>query len=374
MRLHWRGKCASIMRPPLQHSLSMITDQQELYRWNKRAAAQPQGRTVLDLEADSLHRHREKLCLIQYGDAGGVVIIDPLALEDMRLFTLWLEEADVWMHGADYDMSLLQNAYGILPHMILDTQIAARLLGFRAFGLAALVEHFYDIHLSKKNQKADWGKRPIPPDMEQYAAGDVQYMLGMADILVAELKSKGRFDWFMESCACNLEKGRQRFKEGAQDPWRIKGCGSLNRRGLAALRELWLWRDAEAAEWDRPAFMVCSNDELLRWSTALEEFRPVTPHRSFHTHRAARFRHAVEHFQLMDEEEYPLRPRHERREQDAGFDSCLEAWIARRNAVAAELDIEECMIASRAQLEHVAADEEKGLAALMSWQRSLLEG
>lgn len=350
----------------------MITDSQELFEWKKRAAAQPQARTVLDLEADSLHRHREKLCLIQYGDADGVVIIDPLAIEDMRLFTLWLELADVWMHGADYDICLLQNAYGILPHMILDTQIAARLLGFRAFGLAALVEHFYGIRLSKKNQKADWGKRPIPPDMEQYAAGDVQYMLGMADQLVDALREKGRYEWFLESCVCNLEKGRRRFAEGSQEPWRIKGCGRFNRRGLAALRALWQWRDAEAAEWDRPSFMVCSNDELLRWSAALEEFRTVSPHRSFHTHRAARFRKAVEEFQLTDEEDYPQRIRHERHESDAHFESRLESWIAHRNAVAAELGVEECIIASRSQLDQIAADEAEGLAALMSWQRDLL--
>ena len=159
----------------------MIEDAQALFEWKQRAARQKQGRTVLDLEADSLHRHREKLCLIQYADEeDGVCIIDPLAIEDMSLFTLWLQEADVWMHGADYDMSLFQGAYGVLPHMILDTQIAARLVGFRQFGLAALVEHYYGIVLSKKNQKADWGKRPIPPAMQEYAQGDVKFMLEMA--------------------------------------------------------------------------------------------------------------------------------------------------------------------------------------------------
>lgn len=350
----------------------MITDTQGLYEWKQRASAQAQGRTVLDLEADSLHRHREKLCLIQYADADGVAIIDPLAIEDMKLFTLWLEGADVWMHGADYDMSLLQNAYGILPHMILDTQIAARLLGFRQFGLAALVEHFYDVVLSKKNQKANWGLRPMPPEMREYAQGDVKYMLGMADQLVADLQSKGRYDWFLESCACNLEHGRERFNTVAQDPWRIKGSGKLNRRGLAALKTLWTWRDREAAEMDRPCFMVCGNNELLRWSEALQEFRPVFPHKGFHQHRAARFRKAVERFQLMDEHDYPHFPKRERPKPDPKFEQKLEHWTAIRDAVAADLDLEIAIIASRSQLEAIAAHEEEGLQRLMSWQRELL--
>ncbi|MBQ3142943.1 MAG: hypothetical protein IJB89_00320 [Akkermansia sp.] len=356
----------------LAYARNMIADAESLFDWKQRAARQPQGRTVLDLEADSLHRHREKLCLIQYADEDGVAIIDPLAIEDMSLFTLWLEEADVWMHGADYDMSLLQNAYGVLPHMILDTQIAARLLGFRQFGLAALVEHFYGIVLSKKNQKADWGRRPIPAAMQEYAQGDVKFMLGMADKLVAQLQNLGRYDWFLESCAANLQHGYERYSTVAQDPWRIKGCGKFEPRGLAALRELWSWRDREAALMDKPSFMVCSNNDLLRWSLALQEFRPVSPLHCFHNHRAARFRKAVEHFQLMDEDDYPSQPKREKHETDPRFEANLAHWSAQRDALAEELNLEGSLIASRAQLESIANNEEKGFARLMSWQRSLL--
>ena len=350
----------------------MITDSEALFQWKVRATAQPQGRTVLDLEADSLHRHREKLCLIQYADAEGVVIIDPLALEDMRLFTLWLEQTDVWMHGADYDMSLLQNAFGTLPHMILDTQIAARLLGFQQFGLAALVEHYYGVVLSKKNQRANWGLRPMPDDMKEYAQGDVKYMLEMADKLVAELHQTGRYDWFIESCECNLQHGRDRHASSGQDPWRIKGSGRLTRRGLAALRTLWTWRDQEAAAVDRPAFVVCSNDDLLRWSTALQEFRYVSPLHSMHAHRANRFRKAVERFHLMDEEEYPSVLKRTHHETDAHFDARVDRWAARRNVLAEQLALDPSLIATRSQIEAIASNEDKGLAQLMNWQRNLL--
>ena len=350
----------------------MIDNQESLHAWRQRAAAKPQGRTVLDLEADSLHRHREKLCLIQYADEDGVCIIDPLAIEDMGDFTRWLQETDVWMHGADYDMSLFQGAYGVLPHMILDTQIAARLLGFRAFGLAALVEHFYGIVLSKKNQKADWGKRPIPAEMQEYASGDVKYMLEMAGKLTARLKELGRHDWFLESCACNLQHGRERFETVMEDPWRIRGSGKLNRRGLAALRALWTWRDAEAAKMDRPAFMVCSNDDLLRWSETLQEFRVVEPRSRMHAQRANRLRKTIERFQLMDEHDYPRIPKRVRHEQDPHFEVHMAHWTAKRDTIAEQLGIEPALIASRIQLEAVSNHEDAGLAALMAWQRALL--
>ena len=352
----------------------MITDSQALFEWKTRAMAQPAGRTVLDLEADSMHRHHEKLCLIQYADEQGVAIIDPLAIEDLRLFAVWMEGTDIWMHGADYDMSLLQNAFGTLPRLILDTQIAARLLGFRQFGLAALVEHFFGVALSKKNQKADWGQRPMSAEMKEYAQGDVKYMLGMADILVERLKKAGRYDWFIESCRLQMQKGRERHQASGNEPWRIKGSGNLEARGLAALRELWNWRDEEAASWDRPAFMVCTNDELIRWSHALQEFRSIYPPHYFHSHRANRFRKAVERFQLLDEEDYPHPPKRTRHETDPEFEERLEHWSKRRNALAETLGLEPCLIATRSQLESIANDAERGLQHLMSWQRQLLEG
>ena len=50
-----------------------------------------------------------------------------------------------------------------------------------------------------------------------------------------------------------------------EDRWRIKGSGKLTPEGLNYLRALWLWRDGEAAVWDRPPFMVTGNKQLMTW-------------------------------------------------------------------------------------------------------------
>ena len=350
----------------------MIDSAEKLVLWKTRAASQAQGRVVLDLEADSLHRYKEKICLIQYADAEGACIIDPLAIEDMRIFSDWLAVTDIWMHGADYDMSLMLHSFGHLPHFILDTQTAARFLGFRQFGLAALVEHFYGIHLSKSNQKADWGKRPLSESMQAYAQSDVVHMLGMADTLSEKLRELGRYDWFLETCSHNMERARERFETGVQDPWRIKGSGRLNRRGLAALQALWSWRDGEAAAWDRPSFMVCSNDNLLQWSMTLQDFGTVQPPPRFHRHRTLRFLEAIEKFLSLDEELYPRRAAHQRPAFDENFEARLDAWLSRRNDAAEQLDIDPSFLASRAVMEAVARNQEEGIALLLGWQKSVL--
>lgn len=350
----------------------MISDAASLDLWVKRAEVQPQGRTALDLEADSLHRYRESLCLIQYADEQGIEIIDPLIIKDMSPFRDWLRGAEVWMHGADYDMCLLMQTFGELPAMIYDTQVAARLLGHERFGLAALVEHFYGVKLSKKNQKANWGMRPIPEAMQAYAQGDVAYMLDMADRMVEQLKRMGRYAWFLESCAVNLHRRRMLRGVDKREAWRIRGCGQLNRRGLAALRALWLWREAEAERINRPVFMVCSNQELLKRSAQLQDFRRILPPHG-HAGRIARYHRAVRCFQLLDEDEYPLLPHWPKpRQMPRHFEKSLESWLARRDALASALHLDASLIASRAQVEAIAADEEKGLAGLLRWQCELL--
>ncbi len=353
-------------------SYKMIIEKHALLDWLARAAAQPRSRVVLDLEADSLHRYQEKVCLIQYADAEGSCLIDPLAIEDMSPFYNWLAETEVWMHGADYDMCLFQRAWNTLPAVIWDTQTAARLLGFRQFGLATLVEHFHGVTLSKTSQKADWAKRPLSPVMVEYALNDVNYMLSMADMLMDGLRKLGRVGWFEEICHHSMAKARERHHNGNPDPWRIQGAGKLNRKGLAALRELWTWRDAEAKVWDKPSFMVCGNNDLIQWSLALQEQRSVAPSPKFHAHRKQRFLDAVHKFYLLDEDDYPMRPQTQRKQHSEQFESNLERLCKLRDDKAEELNMEGSFIVTRAALEAIAEDEEHGISKLLNWQREAL--
>ena len=197
-------------------------------------------------------------------------------------------------------------------------------------------------------------------------------MLDMADKLTAALREKGRMGWFEEICRHSMERARERHLAGHQDPWRIQGCGKLNRKGLAALREMWTWRDAEAKTWDKPAFMVCSNADLIQWSVALQEQRTVAPPPRFHAHRRSRFMNALQKFYLLDEEEYPCRPRIQRRQHSDQFEDNLARLCKLRDEKAEELGMEGSFLITRASLEAIAEDREKGVSTLLNWQKEAL--
>jgi ribonuclease D len=322
---------------------------------------------AIDTEADSLHRYRESLCLIQFATRGECVLIDPLAIGDLAPLWRFLSGATVWMHGADYDMTMFKRECGALPAVVYDTQIGARLLGARRFGLSDLVQQYFGVELSKSSQKADWGKRPLSPKMVEYALNDVRYLLEMGDRIVGELRASGRYDWFEESCQAARRKVLER-DDTKEEVWRLRGSGKLSRYGLACLRALWEWRDGEARSWDRPCFMVATNRQLVEWSIEMAAGRDVSLPHHYRPDRVKRFRATIAALAAMPESEWPERPALTRRKRDRDFERRVEALIKTRDKAAAKLDIESSLIAPRAILESIATGEVEPADVLLQWQ------
>src|SRR5436309_694702 len=126
------------------------------------------ARVAVDIEADSLHCYREKLCLLQVSLPEGDFLIDPLAGINLSLLAALLAKKEIVLHGADYDLRMLRRGLAFQPARVFDTMIAARLLGLREFSYAALVERYFDIQLTKGSQKANWAQRPLSSQMERY--------------------------------------------------------------------------------------------------------------------------------------------------------------------------------------------------------------
>ncbi|MCA1658536.1 MAG: ribonuclease D, partial [Verrucomicrobiaceae bacterium] len=161
---------------------------------------EPHDRIAVDTEADSLHCYFEKLCLVQVSVPGHDYLIDPLAGFDLKPLAETLAGKEIVLQGADFDLRLLRRSLGFFATRIFDTVIAARLLGLRAFSLAALVERYFGVVLTKGSQKANWAQRPLPRQMAEYAMNDTRYLLPLAEKLEAELRERGRLEWFQQSC------------------------------------------------------------------------------------------------------------------------------------------------------------------------------
>lgn len=220
-------------------------------------------RIALDLEAAGFHRYSDRLCLVQISTQRENFLLDPLILDlgDPLRGVLEDQAVQVVMHGADYDIRLLDRDLGIHLRGLFDTQAAASLLGAKGIGLASLLEEYLGVKLSKKHQRADWAQRPLPEGMLEYAASDTRFLMELADLLEEKLEEKGRLQWAREEFA--LLEGI-RWEEDTSDPiLRVKGARELTPRAVTALREAMSWRDGIAREWDRAPFRVVGDPVLF---------------------------------------------------------------------------------------------------------------
>jgi ribonuclease D len=229
-----------------------------------REALDGASRIALDCEAAGYHRYSDRLCLIQLTVGGRTFLLDPLSVDPSPILgeALTSPSTEVIMHGADYDVRLIDRDLGIRVSGLFDTQIGASLLGAEATGLGALLGARFGVQLSKKFQKADWAQRPLPPAMIEYAALDTAHLEELGDQLREELRRAGRLEWAAEEFR-ELEKVRFEESREADPVLRVRAARDLTPREVDRLREALIWRDRIARESDRAPFRVAGDDVLV---------------------------------------------------------------------------------------------------------------
>jgi ribonuclease D len=228
---------------------------------------------ALDTESNSFHHYPEQLCLVQVATERKVYLIDTITLKQPEALQAVLAEASIQkvLHGADYDIRSLDRHCGLRVCNLFDTNIAARFAGLARVGLSALTEDLMGLNIpkSKRLQRADWGLRPLSAEALDYAASDVRHLFTLKDLLEQRLLTLGRTDWAAEEYA-RLEKVRfvPPIMENAF--LSVKGVNTLDERGLAIMRSLFLFRDEEARRLRRPPFFVLQDETLVFLSASPE--------------------------------------------------------------------------------------------------------
>lgn len=353
--------------PEVDRFLSEISDVTEL---------------ALDTEGASFHRFLDRIYLLQISTRKHSAIIDPLPIgSPARLGQLLQSKTvEVVFHDADYDLRLLHQDYGWHVTNIFDTRVASQLLGIKSFGLAALLDQYFDVKLDKKHQRADWSMRPLTPDMLEYAAQDTRYLLQLKDQMKGELERRGRLHWAAEEFA-RLEGTRWEVEESMEGFLRLKGARDLSRRELAVLREVANWRDTVAAQLDRATFRVMGNEALFeiarRAPKNTAELGAIKGMPKGMIERAgADIVSAIRRGMEAPEAELPKFPKGQRWNKDRDFDDKVARLKLVRDAAATRLDLDPGVLCSRERLENVARSSAKtveDLAAVPELRRWQIE-
>jgi len=234
------------------------------------AQLRKQVRFALDTESNSLYSYQGRVCLIQIsapdGDSGGIVdyLVDPLRLDTLAPLGEVLADPnnEIVMHAADNDMLTLYRSYGFTAARIFDTQLAARILGWKQIGLAAVLENQFGIVSDKRMQRTDWGKRPLTPQQIAYAVMDTHYLLPLRELLVDELQQRGRWEEAQDAFALLAAADPSTRQADERTFWSMRAARDVEREQHGVLEALWQWREETARTVDRPPFKVV-NDAVL---------------------------------------------------------------------------------------------------------------
>jgi ribonuclease D len=231
---------------------------------------------ALDTEFHTERTYTPHLALIQLAWAGGVALVDPLALNPAPLSRVFAGPGVAVAHAAGQDLDVLTAACGVAPATVFDTQIAAGFLGMSTPSLSRLVESVLDLALPKSDRLSDWTQRPIPDRQLEYAVSDVAHLLDLHAVLSERLQEMGRLEWALDECD-EVLADRATTRDPEEAWWRLGDIRSMSRHSRGVAQEVAAWRERTAAASDRPRRTVLSDLGLLAISQrpphSLEELR-----------------------------------------------------------------------------------------------------
>jgi len=218
-----------------------------------------------DTEFVGEQTYHPRLCLVQVATAERLFLIDPETVGPLDAF--WDIVVDpahlVIVHAGREEVRLCHLWTGRTPGNLFDLQIAAGLVGL-AYPLshAALVSQLLGVQMVKGETLTEWRSRPLTQQQIRYAFDDVRYLLPLWRRLAPRLELLNRSDWAREEFTRLAEHAVP--EEPSTEKWRkLRGLGTLDRRRLAVVRELYRWRNETAARSNRPARAIVRDDLLI---------------------------------------------------------------------------------------------------------------
>lgn len=263
------------MLPESDAGVFLVTQSEALQALADRLMQQPV--IAVDTESNSLFSYRERVCLVQFSTSELDYLVDPLALADLSPLAEVFASPRVEkvFHAAEYDILCLKRDFGFKFNYLFDTMLAARILGREVFGLGNLLETEFGVHQNKRFQRANWGQRPLPADMLEYARLDTRYLIALRERLAGQLKERGLELLAQEDFTrmTLLEPNHQGTENGSAAVWQVRGAADLSPRAAAILAALCAYREEAAQGMDRPLFKVIGDKTLIDIATGAPKTR-----------------------------------------------------------------------------------------------------
>jgi len=328
---------------------------------------------ALDTEFMREKTYRAELCLVQIADGDRAACIDPLALPDLSSLAPLLSApgAVKIMHAARQDLEVLYPAVGLV-RPVFDTQIAAALAGHPAqVGYAELARRLLGVELAKAHTRADWSRRPLSAEEQEYALDDVRHLSALRSSLLDTLAAKGRLAWLEEELAALGNPDTLRV--APEEAWKkVKGLPALDPARQQLAQALAAWRERRADERNRPRGWILDDVSLreiaLRLPRSLDALAALPEMQESVVRKCGEELLALVQDAGISEPPPPL-PRRER--PDPAQIALVKRLAEIAGEAAKELEISSEVVATRRELEKLVAGR-RDVSLLRGWRAAVV--
>jgi ribonuclease D len=296
---------------------------------------------AVDTESNSLYAYQEQVCLIQFSTPEFDYLVDPLALHDLTCLAPIFSDPQIEkvFHASEYDVICMRRDFGFEFANIFDTMIAARIVGRDEVGLASILESEFGVSVDKRFQRANWGRRPISPELLAYAQVDTHYLIPLHERLHAELHEKTFWPLACEDFQRLTMANSRTVENRGEDFWRLNGARDLSPQHATVLKELCRYRHQAARFANRPLFKIIGDRTLVaiaeRCPSRVNEFYEIPGMTSGQVERHGEELIAAVRRGLQAQ---PIYPHHNRRPEEK-FMNRLEALRNWRKSTAQKMGV-----------------------------------
>ena len=317
-----------------------------------------------------------KLCLIQAASPTDAAIIDPLAEGlDLGPFLDSLRDESILkvFHAARQDVEIFVKL-GAMPKPMFDTQVAAMAAGFGdQVSYEALVRQVVRQEVDKGSRFTDWSRRPLSDAQLNYALADVVYLAQLYPRLRDRLEKEGRLIWVAEEMAALTNPAL--YDTDPDIAWKRLKPRRFTAKYLAAFKATAAWRERTAQERDQPRSRILKDDAIDEIATqvpldadAFNRLRSVP--KGFATSKYGPDLIAALKEAIRDPEAYA--PRLEKPAQQAQAPGAvIELLKVLLKARSEDAKVAPKLIATVADLEQIALDDNADVEALQGWRRKV---
>jgi len=316
------------------------------------------------------------LCVAQMASPEEAVVIDALAtgIDLAPFFALMANEKIVKVfHAARQDIEIVWNMAKTIPHPIVDTQVAAMVLGYGdSISYDQLVQRITGDTLDKSHRFTDWTRRPLSDAQVAYALSDVTHLRDVYTKLATDLDKRGRNNWV--EAEMDVLTSPETYRADPERAWERLKSRVRKPKELAVLIEIAAWREREAQSRDVPRGRVIKDDVLgdiaVQAPTTLERLANLRSlPKGFERSRwGEQIIEAVKRGLERDHKTLPRLDRFRPATNGAATVELLKVLLrmtAERHSVAAKV------IATVDDLDRIAADDDADVPAMKGWRREM---